>query len=145
MFLCYFIIIIIFLNGKTGLLQKHSEAIEALQISCLLLPPENRRKLQLLVRMMARISFNKDLPPLSESVRTRVLVCIVIRQKISQGFWSSKSYSLLLESICKVRLAYLMNSFSIPVMQKHLWIWTSCFWTCDQMQNLRRTWRFPPP
>ncbi|OXB60117.1 hypothetical protein ASZ78_008423 [Callipepla squamata] len=61
-----------------GLLQKHSEAVEALQISCLLLPPENRRKLQLLVRMMARISSNKDLPPLSESVRTRVLVCIVI-------------------------------------------------------------------
>lgn len=77
MFLC-FLIIIIFFNDKPGLLQKHNEAIEALQISCLLLPPENRRKLQLLVRMMARISFNKDLPPLSESVRTRVLVCIVI-------------------------------------------------------------------
>ncbi|XP_026721791.1 DEP domain-containing protein 1B isoform X2 [Athene cunicularia] len=56
-----------------GLLQKHSKAIEALQISCLLLPPENRKRLQLLVRMMARISLNKDLPPLSESVRTRTL------------------------------------------------------------------------
>ncbi|NWT48715.1 DEP1B protein, partial [Chroicocephalus maculipennis] len=57
-----------------GLLQKHSKAVEALQISCLLLPPENRKRLQLLVRMMARISVNKDLPPLSESVRTRTLV-----------------------------------------------------------------------
>lgn len=62
---------------KPGLLQKHSKAVEALQISCLLLPPENRKRLQLLVRMMVRISFNKDLPPLSESVRTRNLVCIM--------------------------------------------------------------------
>uniref|UniRef100_A0A8C5TIJ5 DEP domain containing 1B n=1 Tax=Malurus cyaneus samueli TaxID=2593467 RepID=A0A8C5TIJ5_9PASS len=57
-----------------GLLQKPSKAVEALQISCLLLPPENRKRLQLLVRMMARISLNQDLPPLSESVRTRTLV-----------------------------------------------------------------------
>lgn len=63
---------------KTGLLQNHSRAVEALQISCLLLPPENRRRLQLLVRMMARISFNKDFPPLSELVKTRTLV----RQKV---------------------------------------------------------------
>lgn len=62
---------------KPGLLQKHSKAVEALQISCLLLPPENRKRLQLLVRMMVRISYNNDLPPLSESVRTRNLVRIM--------------------------------------------------------------------
>lgn len=71
---------------KSGLLQKHSKAVEALQISCLLLPPENRRKLQLLVRMMARISFNQDLPPLSESVRTRTLVSIVEGRKLEKAF-----------------------------------------------------------
>lgn len=71
---------------KPGLLQKHSKAVEALQISCLLLPPENRRKLQLLVRMMARISFNQDLPPLSESVRTRTLVSIVKGKKLDKAF-----------------------------------------------------------
>ncbi|NXE26861.1 DEP1B protein, partial [Ardeotis kori] len=81
-----------------GLLQKHSKAVEALQISCLLLPPENRKRLQLLVRMMARISFNKDLPPLSESVRTRNLVCIVFGKKSRQGFWTSTDKRFLVDS-----------------------------------------------
>ncbi|XP_039400535.1 DEP domain-containing protein 1B isoform X1 [Mauremys reevesii] len=57
-----------------GLLQKNKKAIEALRVSCLLLPPENRKKLQLLMKMMARISLNKDLPPLCDTAGTRTLM-----------------------------------------------------------------------
>uniref|UniRef100_A0A670YAP6 DEP domain-containing protein 1B n=1 Tax=Pseudonaja textilis TaxID=8673 RepID=A0A670YAP6_PSETE len=58
------------------LLQPHSErvAIEALQICCLLLPPPNRRKLQLLLRMISRMSENVDMPRLHDSVGTRSLM-----------------------------------------------------------------------
>ncbi|XP_042729656.1 DEP domain-containing protein 1A isoform X2 [Lagopus leucura] len=59
-----------------GLLQPHLEriAVEALQICCLLLPPPNRRKMQLLVRMMARISENVDMPRLHDAMGTRSLM-----------------------------------------------------------------------
>ncbi|XP_034635960.1 DEP domain-containing protein 1A isoform X5 [Trachemys scripta elegans] len=58
------------------LLRPHLErvAIEALQICCLLLPPPNRRKLQLLMRMISRISQNVDMPRLHDAVGTRSLM-----------------------------------------------------------------------
>ncbi|NWV33986.1 DEP1A protein, partial [Grantiella picta] len=60
----------------TNLLQPHLEriAVEALQICCLLLPPPNRRKLQLLMRMMARMSGNVDMPRLHDAMGTRSLL-----------------------------------------------------------------------
>ncbi|XP_029002980.1 DEP domain-containing protein 1A isoform X3 [Betta splendens] len=59
-----------------GLLQPHCErvAIEALQLCTLLLPPASRRKLQLLMRMMSRISQNVDLPRLHPAIGTRTLM-----------------------------------------------------------------------
>ncbi|XP_078524940.1 DEP domain-containing protein 1A isoform X4 [Lissotriton helveticus] len=59
-----------------GLLQPHLEkvAIEALQLCCLLLPPPNRRKLQLLMRMISRISQNVDMPRLHDVIGTRSLM-----------------------------------------------------------------------
>lgn len=59
-----------------GLLQPHCErvAIEALQLCTLLLPPACRRKLQLLMRMMSRISQNVDMPRLHPAIGTRTLV-----------------------------------------------------------------------
>ena len=59
-----------------GLLQPQCErvAIEALQICTLLLPPASRRKLQLLMRMMSRISQNVDMPRLHPAIGTRTLV-----------------------------------------------------------------------
>lgn len=59
-----------------GLLQPHLErvAINALQLCCLLLPPPNRRKLQLLMRMISRMSQNVDLPKLHEEIGTRSLM-----------------------------------------------------------------------
>ncbi|NXI44113.1 DEP1B protein, partial [Galbula dea] len=90
-----------------GLLQNHSKAIEALQISCLLLPPENRKRLQLLVRMMARISFNKDLPPLSESVRTRALMV----QTFSRSILCSKDEMDLDELLAAKLVYFLMDNY----------------------------------
>ncbi|XP_028633424.1 DEP domain-containing protein 1A isoform X3 [Grammomys surdaster] len=59
-----------------GLLQPHLErvAIHALQLCCLLLPPPNRRKLQLLMRMISRMSQNVDMPKLHEEIGTRSLM-----------------------------------------------------------------------
>uniref|UniRef100_UPI00398F7980 DEP domain-containing protein 1A-like isoform X2 n=1 Tax=Pristiophorus japonicus TaxID=55135 RepID=UPI00398F7980 len=64
------------LSGSQSLLQPQLEqvAIEALQICCLFLPPPNRRKLQLLMRMISRISQNVDMPQLHEAMGTRMLV-----------------------------------------------------------------------
>ncbi|NXI91315.1 DEP1A protein, partial [Psophia crepitans] len=64
------------LTGTQNLLQPHLEriAIEALQICCLLLPPPNRRKIQLLMRMISRISENVDMPRLHDGMGTRTLM-----------------------------------------------------------------------
>ncbi|XP_050756776.1 DEP domain-containing protein 1A isoform X4 [Gymnogyps californianus] len=58
------------------LLQPHLEriAVEALQICCLLLPPRNRRRIQLLMRMISRISENVDMPRLHDAMGTRSLM-----------------------------------------------------------------------
>uniref|UniRef100_A0A8C3A090 DEP domain containing 1a n=1 Tax=Cyclopterus lumpus TaxID=8103 RepID=A0A8C3A090_CYCLU len=58
------------------LLQPQCErvAIEALQLCTLLLPPNSRRKLQLLMRMMSRISQNVDMPRLHPAIDTRTLM-----------------------------------------------------------------------
>nr|XP_020848809.1 DEP domain-containing protein 1A isoform X2 [Phascolarctos cinereus] len=63
------------LTVTQSLLQPHLEriAVDALQICCLLLPPPNRRKLQLLMRMISRMSQNVDMPKLHDVVGTRSL------------------------------------------------------------------------
>ncbi|CAG12841.1 unnamed protein product, partial [Tetraodon nigroviridis] len=57
-----------------SLLRDREVATEALQVSCLLLPPPNRRHLQLLLRFMARVCLNPQLPPLNDSICTRTLM-----------------------------------------------------------------------
>ncbi|XP_028668001.2 DEP domain-containing protein 1B-like isoform X1 [Erpetoichthys calabaricus] len=49
-------------------------AIEALQLCTLFLPPANRRRLQLLMRMMSRMSENVDMPRLHDAIGTRTLM-----------------------------------------------------------------------
>ncbi|XP_068599761.1 DEP domain-containing protein 1A-like [Brachionichthys hirsutus] len=63
-------------GSEHSLLQSQSEvvAIEALQLCTLLLPPASRRKLQLLMRMMSRISQNVDMPRLHPAIGTRTLM-----------------------------------------------------------------------
>ncbi|XP_072317426.1 DEP domain-containing protein 1B [Eucyclogobius newberryi] len=63
-----------------SLLSDQEIATEALQISCLLLPPPNRRRLQLLLRLMARVSQNQLLPPLNDTVPTRTLMVQMFSQ-----------------------------------------------------------------
>ncbi|XP_061676872.1 DEP domain-containing protein 1B isoform X1 [Syngnathoides biaculeatus] len=57
-----------------SLLQEQDLATEALQVSSLLLPPPNRRHLQLLLRLMARVSKNAHLPPLNDTIATHTLM-----------------------------------------------------------------------
>ncbi|KAF7651198.1 hypothetical protein LDENG_00114290 [Lucifuga dentata] len=61
---------------EKSLLQPQCEhvAIEALQLCTLLLPPASRRKLQLLMRMISRISQNVDMPRLHPAIGTRTLM-----------------------------------------------------------------------
>lgn len=68
---------------SVGILQPQAErvAIEALQICTLLLPPSSRRKLQLLMRMMCRISQNVDMPRLHPAIGTRTLVRLDLRKQ----------------------------------------------------------------
>ncbi|XP_073499975.1 DEP domain-containing protein 1A isoform X2 [Phyllobates terribilis] len=63
-------------TGTQSLLQPHLQrvAIDALQLCCLLLPPPNRRKLQLLMRMISRMSQNVDMPRLHDAMGTRSLM-----------------------------------------------------------------------
>ncbi|XP_038646912.1 DEP domain-containing protein 1B-like isoform X3 [Scyliorhinus canicula] len=56
------------------LLQQTQDGIGALQVCCLLLPPENRRKLQLLIRMVTRIAHNAKMPPLHDAIANRMLM-----------------------------------------------------------------------
>uniref|UniRef100_A0A8C1Z251 DEP domain containing 1B n=1 Tax=Cyprinus carpio TaxID=7962 RepID=A0A8C1Z251_CYPCA len=56
------------------LLQQQSVAVEALQVCCLLLPPANRRKLQLLMHLMAKVCANPSLPPLNNTIGARTLM-----------------------------------------------------------------------
>uniref|UniRef100_A0A3Q1FMG7 DEP domain containing 1B n=1 Tax=Acanthochromis polyacanthus TaxID=80966 RepID=A0A3Q1FMG7_9TELE len=57
-----------------SLLHEQEVATEALQVSCLLLPPPNRRRLQLLLRLMARVCQNPHLPPLNDTIAPRTLM-----------------------------------------------------------------------
>uniref|UniRef100_A0A8C0Q4U5 DEP domain-containing protein 1B n=1 Tax=Canis lupus familiaris TaxID=9615 RepID=A0A8C0Q4U5_CANLF len=90
-----------------GLLQKEKMAIEAFQICCLLLPPENRRKLQLLMRMMARICLNKEMPSLCDGFGTRTLMV----QTFSRCILCSKD-EVDLDELLAVRLVtFLMDNY----------------------------------
>ncbi|KAL0964984.1 hypothetical protein UPYG_G00275290 [Umbra pygmaea] len=57
-----------------SLLQQKDVAAEALQVCSLLVPPASRRKLQLLLRLMAKVCQNTALPPLNDAITTRTLM-----------------------------------------------------------------------
>ncbi|XP_013838145.2 DEP domain-containing protein 1B isoform X2 [Sus scrofa] len=90
-----------------GLLQKEKMAIEAFQICCLLLPPENRRKLQLLMRMMARICLNKEMPPLCDGFGTRTLMV----QTFSRCILCSKDEVDLDDLLAARLVTFLMDNY----------------------------------
>ncbi|XP_069912836.1 DEP domain-containing protein 1B [Oryctolagus cuniculus] len=90
-----------------GLLQREQLAVEAFQICCLLLPPENRRKLQLLMRMMARICLNKEMPPLCDGFGTRTLMV----QTFSRCILCSKDEVDLDELLAARLVTFLMDNY----------------------------------
>ncbi|KAM5264800.1 DEP domain-containing protein 1B isoform 3-T3 [Ctenodactylus gundi] len=90
-----------------GLLQKEKMAVEAFQICCLLLPPENRRKLQLLMKMMARICLNKEMPPLCDGFGTRTLMV----QTFSRCILCSKDEVDLDELLAARLVTFLMDNY----------------------------------
>ncbi|XP_030056884.1 DEP domain-containing protein 1B-like isoform X2 [Microcaecilia unicolor] len=90
-----------------GLLQKRQVAIAALQVCCLLLPSENRRKLQLLMRMMARISLNKRMPSLSDTVGNRMLMV----QTFSRCILCSKDEVDLVELLATRLVVFMMDNY----------------------------------
>uniref|UniRef100_A0A2K6PL25 DEP domain-containing protein n=1 Tax=Rhinopithecus roxellana TaxID=61622 RepID=A0A2K6PL25_RHIRO len=63
------------LTGTQSFLQPQLErvAIDAVQLCCLLLPPPNCRKLQLLMHMISQMSQNVDMPKLHDALGTRSL------------------------------------------------------------------------
>lgn len=92
-------------------------AIEALQLGTLLLPPGSRRKLQLLLRMISRMSQNVDMPRLHDTIGTRTLVrnnCVLSQR--SFGNVTSSSYIL---SASHGRILFLfyygMFRYSVPL------------------------------
>uniref|UniRef100_A0A2I3RCL5 Rho-GAP domain-containing protein n=1 Tax=Pan troglodytes TaxID=9598 RepID=A0A2I3RCL5_PANTR len=72
----YELLVNILVASSFFLLQPHLErvAIDALQLCCLLFPPPNHRKLQLLMRMISRMSQNVDMPKLHDAVGARSLL-----------------------------------------------------------------------
>ena len=94
-----------------GLLQPQCErvAIEALQLCTLLLPPASRRKLQLLMRMMSRISQNVDMPRLHPAIGTRTLV-----GNKTDVIWNFESTGIF------VPLLHLITSRGLMTFHPHL-------------------------
>lgn len=90
-----------------GLLQKEEMAIEAFQICCLLLPPENRRQLQLLMRMMARVCLNQEMPPLCDGFGARTLMV----QTFSRSILCSKDEVDLDELLAARLVTFLMDNY----------------------------------
>ncbi|XP_051509849.1 DEP domain-containing protein 1A isoform X2 [Myxocyprinus asiaticus] len=90
-----------------GLLQPSLEqvAIEALQLCTLLLPPTSRRKLQLLLRMISRMSQNVDMPRLHDIIGTRTLLV----QTFSRCVLSCEVVDDLDELLATRLLSFLMD------------------------------------
>uniref|UniRef100_A0A3Q4GWB0 DEP domain containing 1B n=1 Tax=Neolamprologus brichardi TaxID=32507 RepID=A0A3Q4GWB0_NEOBR len=97
-----------------SLLPVQEAASEALQVSCLLLPPPNRRRLQLLLRLMARVCQNPQLPPLNDMIATRTLMV----QMFSQCVLGSADDMDLDELLATKLVTYMMEHhntiFQVP-------------------------------
>ncbi|KAK1801217.1 hypothetical protein P4O66_022898, partial [Electrophorus voltai] len=92
-------------------------AIEALQLCTLLLPPASRRKLQLLLRMVSRMSQNVDMPQLHDVISTRTLLV----QTFSRCVLSCEEDMDLDELLATRLLSFLMDHHQ-EVMQVPLYL-----------------------
>ncbi|XP_043101963.1 DEP domain-containing protein 1A isoform X1 [Puntigrus tetrazona] len=94
-------------HPEQSLLQPSLErvAIEGLQLCTLLLPPASRRKLQLLLRMISRMSQNVDMPRLHDVIGTRTLLV----QTFSRCVLSCEEVDDLDELLATRLLSFLMD------------------------------------
>ncbi|XP_026098687.1 DEP domain-containing protein 1A-like isoform X1 [Carassius auratus] len=94
-------------HPEQSLLQPSLErvAIEALQLCTLLLPPASRRKLQLLLRMISRLSQNVDVPRLHDVIEKRTLLV----QTFSRCVLSCEEVDDLDELLATRLLSFLMD------------------------------------
>ncbi|XP_018863269.1 DEP domain-containing protein 1A isoform X2 [Parus major] len=108
----------------TNLLQPHLEriAVEALQICCLLLPPPNRRKLQLLLRMMARISGNVDMPRLHDAMGNRSLLIQTFSRCVLRCAEEEDLDELLSSRLVSFLMDHQQEIFQVPTyLQVAVW------------------------
>lgn len=107
------------LSPEQSLLQPSLErvAIEALQLCTLLLPPASRRKLQLLLRMISRMSQNVDMPRLHDVIGTRTLLV----QTFSRCVLSCEEVDDLDELLATRLLSFLMDHHQ-DIMQVPLYL-----------------------
>ncbi|KAM4722960.1 DEP domain-containing protein 1A [Rhinophrynus dorsalis] len=125
-------------SGTQSLLQPHLErvAIEALQLCCLLLPPPNRRKLQLLMRMISRMSQNVDMPRLHDAMGTRSLMI----QTFSRCVLCCAE-EVDLDELLATRLVSFLMDHHQDVLQVPCYLQTA---VQDHIQYLQRTHAFQP-
>ncbi|XP_013882536.1 DEP domain-containing protein 1A isoform X2 [Austrofundulus limnaeus] len=99
-----------------GILQPQCErvAIEALQLCTLLLPPASRRKLQLLMRMMSRISQNVDMPRLHPAIGTRTLMVHTFSGCILSSAVECDLDELLATRLVSFLMDHQQNILSVP-------------------------------
>uniref|UniRef100_A0A8C7Y9K6 DEP domain containing 1a n=1 Tax=Oryzias sinensis TaxID=183150 RepID=A0A8C7Y9K6_9TELE len=99
-----------------GVLQPQCErvAIEALQLCTLLLPPASRRKLQLLMRMVSRISQNVDMPRLHPAISTRTLMVHTFSGCILSSAEECDLDELLATRLVSFLMDHQQSIFSVP-------------------------------
>ncbi|KAI5610157.1 DEP domain-containing protein 1A, partial [Silurus asotus] len=109
-------------SPEQSLLQPALErlAIEALQLCTLLLPPVSRRKLQLLLRMISRMSQNVDMPRLHDTIGTRTLMV----QTFSRCVLSCEEEVDLDELLATRLLSFLMDHHQ-EVLQTPMYLRTA--------------------
>ncbi|KAM4808595.1 DEP domain-containing protein 1B [Rhinophrynus dorsalis] len=103
-----------------GLLHRKLVAIEALQVCCLLLPPENRRKLQLLMKMMTRISLNREMPPLCDTVVNRALMVQTFSRCILRSKEEVDLDELLSTKLVTFMMDHSQDILTVPVTLKNM-------------------------
>ncbi|XP_011472514.1 DEP domain-containing protein 1A isoform X1 [Oryzias latipes] len=103
-------------KSEHSVLQPQCErvAIEALQLCTLLLPPASRRKLQLLMRMVSRISQNVDMPRLHPAISTRTLMVHTFSGCILSSAEECDLDELLATRLVSFLMDHQQSIFSVP-------------------------------
>ncbi|KAJ7988176.1 hypothetical protein DPEC_G00320890 [Dallia pectoralis] len=104
-----------------SLLQQKDVAVEAFQVCALLLPPANRRRLQLLLRLMARVCQNSALPPLNDTIATRTLMVQTFSRCVLGSAEEVDLDELLATKLVTFMMEYHDTVLKVPsVLHKHV-------------------------